>query len=155
MCSLKPTLLLLHGAFTTPAAWDILNPHLNQAGYPTERATYLSTNPPDPLEATVQRDTQHVRTKSLLPLVEDQSKDVVLVVHSYGGVVGAGAAYGLSKTDRLAQNLKGGVIGLIYIAGNIVPEGQSEFDTVGRAWPPWLVIDKVSSLSHLRSRQYT
>ncbi|EME40511.1 hypothetical protein DOTSEDRAFT_157259 [Dothistroma septosporum NZE10] len=150
MSSMKPTLLLLHGAFTTPAAWDFLNPYLEKAGYPTERATYLSTNPPDPLEATVSRDTQHVRSKFLCPLVEHEGKDVVLVVHSYGGVVGAGAAYGFSKTDRVAQKLAGGVIGLIYVAGNIVPEGQSEFDTVGRAWPSWLMIDKPrEGLSHI------
>lgn len=92
-----------------------------------------------------------MRNNFLLPLVENEHKDVILAVHSFGGIVGGGAAVGLSKTDRLAQNLKGGVLGLIYIAGNITHEGQTMFDSVGGKWPEWLKLDNVSLHSALLS----
>lgn len=143
MISTKPTLLLVHGAFGTPASWDKLVPFLKQGGYPIKRATYPSANPEKPSEAAAKIDIQYVRDRFLLPLIEQEHKDVVVIVHSFGGIVGGGAAVGLSKTDRLAQNLEGGVLGLIYIAGNITHEKQTMFDSVGGQWPPWLKLDNV------------
>lgn len=142
---------MIHGAFGTPAAWDKLVPFLEKAGYPIRRATYPSANPKKPSEVTAKKDIEHVRNNFLLPLVENEHKDVILAVHSFGGIVGGGAAVGLSKTDRLAQNLKGGVLGLIYIAGNITHEGQTMFDSVGGKWPEWLKLDNVSLHSALLS----
>lgn len=121
MTSSKPTLLLIHGAFGTPTAWDKLVPFLERAGYNIVRATYPSANPEIPSEAAAKNDIEHVRKEFLLPLIEQEHKDVIIAVHSFGGIVGGGAAVGLSKGDRLAQSLKGGVLGLIYIAGVCKP----------------------------------
>jgi hypothetical protein len=105
---------------------------------------YPSAKPEKPSEATVKNDTDYVRNNYLLPLIEHEHKDVIVAVHSFGGIVGGGAALGLSKTDRVAQKLQGGVLGLIYIAANITHEGQTMFDSVGGQWPPWLKLDNVS-----------
>lgn len=111
MANSKPTLLLIHGCFTTPAAFDRLVPFLEHTGYTTIRATYPSTDPEESHESTAAKDVEHMRNVYLLPLVEQEQKDVVMVMHSWGGTVGAGAAVGLSKTDRVAQGLGGGVVG--------------------------------------------
>lgn len=144
MYSSNPTILLVHGCFATPACFDKLVPHLKKAGYPTLTATYPSSNPEDPSEVTAQKDSEYLRNQYLVPLVENEHRDVILAVHSFGGVVAAGAAVGLSKTDRKAANLKGGVLGLVYIAANILQEGQSLYESFGGGdWPPWFLKDNV------------
>ncbi|KAF2450128.1 prolyl aminopeptidase-like protein [Karstenula rhodostoma CBS 690.94] len=135
-----PTLVLLAGAFAEPSCFDALNSELQKCGYPTVYATFLSLNPPRPLEVSTSQDAEHVRTKFLLPLL-DESKDIILVVHSYGGIVGSAAAAGLSKTERLTQGKSSGILGLLYIAGNIVAEGQSLLQAVGGAYPPFIKQD--------------
>lgn len=52
-----------------------------------------------------------------------------MVMHSYAGNPGSGAAYGLSVEEREEAGLKGGVVGLIYMAAFMVPSGQSNADT--------------------------
>ena len=47
----------------------------------------------------------------------------MLVLHSYGGLPGGAAAYGLSKSERQGQGQAGGVIGLIYLSAFLIEEG--------------------------------
>ena len=39
-------------------------------------------------------DTNYALNHSLLPLIENEAKDVIILMHSYGGVPGSGAAKG-------------------------------------------------------------
>ena len=139
-----PTILLLPGCFATPACFDKLVPYLHEAGYTTLTASYPSSNPKDPSVVTCQKDIDHFREQYLLRLVEKEHKDLVLAVHSFGAVVGGGAAVGLSKADRRARGESGGIMGLVYIAGNIVQENQTLIESAGGQWPPWLKKDVVS-----------
>lgn len=75
--------------------------------------------------------------KLLAPLLE-VGKDIVLVMHSYGGPPGSVAARGQSKTERKSRGLKGGVIGLVFIAALLAPEGASLRDMVGGKFHPWV-----------------
>lgn len=145
-----PTILLIHGAFGGSTGFDRVAPLLEQAGYPTVRAEYLSTNSEKPAEVTAQKDIDFVRKEYLAPLVQKAGKDIIIVVHSFGGVIAGGSANGLSKTDRKAQNLPGGVLGLVYISGNLVHEGQTMVDSVGGEWPAWLIRDKVCTSRSFR-----
>lgn len=140
---MKPTLLLVHGAFSLPSCFNGLVPYLYHAGYSTQRADYPSANPRDPFTVTAQGDINYLRNQVLLPLVEQQQNDVIIVAHSYGGAVAGGAAVGLSKSDRRAQNRPGGVLGLIYVSGNIVHEGSTLIESAGGKAPTWLLKDKV------------
>jgi alpha-beta hydrolase superfamily lysophospholipase len=45
------------------------------------------------------KDIESLRQSVLLPLIE-QGKDVVILAHSYGGVVAGGAAKDLDKPTR-------------------------------------------------------
>lgn len=49
----------------------------------------------------------------------NKGKDVVILAHSYGGVVAGGAAKSLDKPTRKSQGYAAGVVGLTYVAGNI------------------------------------
>lgn len=66
-------------------------------------------------------------------------------MHSYGGLPGATAAKGLSKSERKAAGKPGGIIGLIFICAFIAKDGQSLLGSLpGQVFDKW-VIDYVSS----------
>ncbi|KAG8168606.1 hypothetical protein KVR01_001355 [Diaporthe batatas] len=139
-----PTLVLVPGAFGTPAGYGKLLPHFEQAGLKTAPGPYPSCNPADPTSATASEDIKSLRQKVLLPLIEEQGKDIVILAHSYGGVVAGGAAKGLDKATRKGQGHASGVVGLIYVAGNITLENESLSDAVGGTYPPFIKLDKPS-----------
>lgn len=141
-----PTLVLVPGAFGTPAGYDKLLPHFEQAGLTTIPGPYPSCDPVDPASATASKDIESLRQSVLLPLIE-QGKDVVILAHSYGGVVAGGAAKSLDKPTRKSQGYAAGVVGLIYVAGNITLENESLLEAVGGAYPPFIKLDKVISQS--------
>lgn len=88
-------------------------------------------------------DTSFVLENSLLPLIEGEGKDVVLVMHSYGGIPGSGAAKGFGKAARKMAGRKGGVIGLVHVSGFVLPEGLSCVDGQGGSLPAWIKQDDV------------
>ncbi|CAG8241846.1 unnamed protein product [Penicillium salamii] len=139
-----PVILLVPGAFGTPEGFDGLLPYLTEAGYATHPGSYPSCNPSDPAQVSSSEDIAFLRNKVLLPLLNDQGKDVVIIAHSYGGVVAGGAAKELAKQTRTAQGHKTSVIGLIYVAGNITLDGESLFTAVGGAYPPFIKVNTPS-----------
>ncbi|GKZ71393.1 hypothetical protein AnigIFM60653_001405 [Aspergillus niger] len=139
-----PIIVIVPGAFGTPQGFEKLLPHLTEAGYATHPGSYPSCNPSDPANVSSPQDIAHLRDNVLLPLLNEEGKDVVIIAHSYGGVVAGGAARGLAKGTRTAQGQSTGVIGLIYVVGNITLDGESLFNAVGGAYPPFIKVDKPS-----------
>lgn len=68
---------------------------------------------------------------------------MVILAHSYGATVASGAAKGLDKPARAKNGQPGGVIGLIYVAGNIVLDDESLGEASGGIYPPFIKLDKV------------
>ena len=67
-------------------------------------------------------------------LVEQQEKVFVVLMRSYGGLVGSNAVpKELSWADRQANGKKGGVIYLFYFAAFILGQGQSVIGTFGES----------------------
>lgn len=81
-----------------------------------------------PLGETLAVDVQALRNNVLQQV--EAGNEVVLVMHSYGCVVGGAAVRGLSKKEREGKGEKGGVVGLIFIAGFLVEGGMSVKDTL-------------------------
>jgi rhodanese-related sulfurtransferase len=146
-----PTIVFFAGAFADPSCFDTLSSLFREAGYPTNYAYVSTLNPSNATIVSTSKDAEEARNKYILPLLED-GKDVVVLVHSYGGVVGGQAAAGLSKKSRSAAGKAGGVIGLIYLAGNIVGEGETLLQAVGGAYPPFIKQNYVSSLYNIRRK---
>jgi pimeloyl-ACP methyl ester carboxylesterase len=140
-----PVIVLVPGAFGTPQGFEKMLPYLTKAGYATHPGSYPSCNPSDPAKASCSQDIAFLRDHVLLPLLNEHGKDVAILAHSYGGVVAGGAAKGLAKGTRRAQGQSTGVIGLVYVAGNITLDGESLFTAVGGAYPPFIKVDKVRS----------
>ena len=154
-----PTILFFAGAFADPSCFDTLSGHFQSAGYHTSYAYVPSLNPPDAPTVTTSNDAEQARNKYLMPLLDD-GKEVVVFVHSYGGVVGGQAAAGLSKSARSAAGKPGGVIGLVYLVGNIVGKDYTLLQAVGGAYPPFIKENYVRptfilNLQLLTSREYS
>lgn len=96
----------------------------------------------DPQSVTCATDAEAVRER-IVRSMEMDGRDVVVVCHSYGGVPGGGAAYGLSKSARAKEGKKGGVVGLIYVCGFVVPEGSSLLGMLGGKHAPCVAVDQV------------
>jgi hypothetical protein len=109
----KCTFFLAHGACQDSTCFDKLTPFLSHAGHDVVAGSLLSLNPPNPNEATAAKDGQELLDRYLLPLVED-GKDVVVYAHSYGSTCLSGAARGITKAERSAAGLPGGVVGCQY-----------------------------------------
>lgn len=139
------TILIVPGAWIAPAFYRPFIQALIVAGYYVHFAGYPSFNPEDPSTTTCQTDADAI-TAPLKSLVEDEGKDVLVFMYSYGGMPGAAAATGLAKSQRAQEGLPGGVIGLLFLASFIVPEGLSCAGLQGGNLPPWILVDQVGPL---------
>ena len=113
-----PTIVLVHGAFASPAGWDGVAAALHKDGYQTATPTLGL--------ASVSDDVAIVRsTLDAIP------GDKILVGHSYGGFVTTNAASG--RTD---------VRGLVDTAAYVPDSGETITDLSvgsrrGRFWRIW------------------
>lgn len=131
-----PTIAIIPGAFHTPSHFSSLCAQLKKAGYDTASVQVPSVDPPTAAAAAVatpSNDALFIREKLLLPLIEEEGKDVVLLMHSYGGIPGSGSAVGLSKKERERERevrgekekKKGGLVGLVFVTAYVAREGQT------------------------------
>lgn len=142
MSAPKPTLFLVPGAWHPNTCFAPLSAQLAAAGFPTYLASLPSLNPVSPAaDATCTADALSLQAQ-LLPIIQE-GKEVVVVCHSYGGIPAGGAAAGLAKKDRAERNEKGGVLGLIYLSGFVVPEGVSLVQALGGQHAPFLQPNQV------------
>lgn len=134
----KPTIVFCHGAWHTPAHFEPVQQLFESNGYPTRcpRQPSCGAVPPN---VSMYEDARALRLV-LEDLVEGQRKYVVLVLHSYGGIVGTQATdHSLAKQTREHLGLPGGVLGLLYMCAFVLPLGQSLQGLLG-APPPHVTI---------------
>ena len=106
-----PTIVLVHGAFASPAGWDGVAEALHKDGYQTATPALGL--------ASVAEDVAIVRST-----LDSIPGDKILVGHSYGGFVITNAASG--RTD---------VRGLVYTAA-YVPESGETITTLSEGYMP-------------------
>ncbi|MEA2921279.1 MAG: hypothetical protein QOF07_1242 [Bradyrhizobium sp.] len=111
------TFLVCHGAWSAGWAWKKMRPLMRAAGHDLVTPTYTGlgerehlANPSIDLETHIQ-DIQNV-------IKYEDLRDIVLIGHSYGGMVATGVADRVR--DRIAQ--------LIYIDAFVPRHGQSLLD---------------------------
>lgn len=142
MSKSRPTILFVPGAWLPLSNYFAYLQALQDAGYPTITATYPSLDPPDPDRADCSNDTAAIR--SVLFKVLAEGKEVVIIGHSYASMPASAAAKGQSVVERKVDGLPGGVVGLIFIAAFLVPEGISCAGAQGGNLPAWILLDNVS-----------
>lgn len=139
MASSKPVIVLIPGAWLTPVQYTELTASLHSSGYRTIVHELPSVNSKDPDDHTVTTDASFIRQQLLLPEIK-AGREVVLLMHSYGGIPGPMAANGLSKKELSAKGKTGGIIGMIMMSAFIVREGQSLLDKlIKRQYSAWIL----------------
>jgi pimeloyl-ACP methyl ester carboxylesterase len=116
----KPTVVLVHGAFAESASWNGVASRLLAEGYPVIAVA-------NPLRG-LKSDASYVAS-----VIDSIKGPIILVGHSYGGMVITGAALGKSNVKAL-----------VYVAGFAPDIGESAFtlsmkfpgSTLGEALAP-------------------
>ena len=120
--STKPTIVLVCGAWHVPEHYQHLTSRLEKAGY-TVHAIQLAATADEPTDVDASPSVAVLRTT--IEQCADRGEDVMLVVHSAGGVAAGDGTKGLIKTDREKAGKKGGVGRMCYICAFAPAEGQS------------------------------
>ncbi|KAL2846374.1 alpha/beta-hydrolase [Aspergillus pseudoustus] len=122
------TFVLIHGGWHIPASYSEFTTTLRNLGHEVHVPRLVSVNGARPPNADLYTDTDLIR--SYVSSLVEAGRSVTVLMHSYGGQVGTNALEGLGAETRVAQGLKGGVTGLVYITANALKEGESMFDVV-------------------------
>jgi pimeloyl-ACP methyl ester carboxylesterase len=106
------TFILLHGSFHAAWNWHRLTPFLNRAGHKTV-AIDLPGHGRDRRPAG--RVTLQTCVKAVLETIAAEGEGVVLVAHSRNGIV----------ISQAAEQRPRAILGLVYLAAYLVPNGAS------------------------------
>jgi pimeloyl-ACP methyl ester carboxylesterase len=132
----KPTIVLVPGAWHKGSIYSPTASLLESHGYPTICLDLPSAGAVPP-NTSFDGDVSAIR--DCLTSLISQDKEVVLVSHSYGGFPAGEAPKGLSKKERSAQGLKGGVIRFVVINGVAMPAPYQPHPTGDySAMPEWI-----------------
>ncbi|CAI7665833.1 unnamed protein product [Penicillium manginii] len=133
----KPTFVFSLGAWVVPSVFDATRSHLESLGFSTACPAHPSIGA-EPPSMTLEDDVQSLR--GVLTAYVDEGRDVIVVAHSYGGVVASSAVEGLTKTARTADE-SGGVTKVIYLAAFALDKGQSLLGILGGNYLPWMKVE--------------
>lgn len=141
MSTRRPFLVIVPGGSQNPSQYALFAHLLLSAGYPVYTGLLPSVGTTS--RVTTTEDTAWVRDHMIIPALDREERDVIIITHSYGSVPGSAAALGLDKASRAKEGKKTGVIGQIHIAGTIHKggDGKSIVESFGGEYPPHLQVD--------------
>ena len=143
----KPTIVIIPGGCHIPIHYDPLTKVLSSHGF-LSVALRLPTAGASPPDKDLYDDIAYISSR-LEELIEKGGKEVILIVHSYGGLPGGSAARLFVKKERTEQGKKGGVIGVLYISSWGVPSGKTAMEVIEELNTDWMKIE-VSPPSSIR-----
>ena len=132
----KPTLVFIPGMWEGPTVFsDVLHILQTKHNYPTHVIPLVSTGTNGPTAKTYTDDVASIRS-AVQDLVEKQSKELLLIMHSAGAYTGSDAIKDLGLPFRKSHGLQGGVRKLVYLSGGLLPEDADHppvpfFETTG------------------------
>ncbi|KAI0798926.1 Alpha/beta hydrolase fold-1 [Xylaria sp. FL0064] len=128
----RPVILIAGASCHTPTHYEKLANLLREAGYEVQVPQLPSSNGARPPNADLASDTDLFVSHAVK--LAESGHHIVVLTHSYGGMVATNALYGLSTGARAAAGLCGGVSHLIYAGGSYaVPQGTSIADKATEA----------------------
>ncbi|KAJ5639525.1 uncharacterized protein N7484_007387 [Penicillium longicatenatum] len=134
----NPTIVFSLGAWIIPAVFDATRSRLDVLGCPSVCPAHPSIGAEPPTK-TLLDDVASLR--EVLVKLADDGQDLVVVGHSYGGVVASCAVVGLSKSARAKEGTAGGVIKVVYLAAFAIDKGQSLLGMLGGNYLPWMKVE--------------
>lgn len=116
-----PVIVIVPAACQTPAHYQPLASALLNASFPVAVIPLPSVGASPGLK-TFDEDVAAIR--KVVNSFGDDGKEVVVLLHSYGGLPGSAAVKGLGRKDRLRDGKKGGVKRLVYVSSYVLMEGE-------------------------------
>jgi pimeloyl-ACP methyl ester carboxylesterase len=111
------TFLVAHGAWSAGWAWTKMHPLMQASGHRLIAPTYTGLGEREHLATPEVNLETHIQ--DLLGVIKfEELDDIVLLAHSYGGMVATGVA------DRVPERIRK----LIYLDAFVPQDGQSLFD---------------------------
>ncbi|KAF2231058.1 hypothetical protein EV356DRAFT_315830 [Viridothelium virens] len=117
-----PTIVVIHAAAQPPPLYQPLADALQKAGFPVEIVDYPSAGYNVPKMQNNNADL--AATRNVVSTLIESGEDVIVFMHSYGGIVGTGALQHLGEAQREKEGKKG-VIRLVYAAAFALREGET------------------------------
>lgn len=137
--SSKPDFLLVPGAWHGPEAFQPTTTLLEKAGYIVHGVSLPSVGA-SPQVQSFNPDVEAVRTA--LEKLLSAGKDVVIIMHSYGGVVGSEALAEYVKTlEKGQKDGHGKVKQIVFVCAFVLPEGGSLMGALQFKPLPWWILD--------------
>lgn len=131
----QPVFVLAPGAWHTPDAYEIVQGKLQAQGFESHGVTYPSVGAEPPNKGLFD-DAAAVRAE--IERHANQGRQIIVVGHSYGGLVIAEAVKGLGYKQRKAEGKAGGVTLVVYLAAFVTPKGASILKMLGGQPLPWM-----------------
>lgn len=129
---LKPTIVFVTGAWHGPELYAPLTSALETAGYTVSAPVLPSIGGK---QKDFKEDVSAVR--EAVKSATEAGNDVILLMHSYGGVVGSEAAEGFTRLDRQSGSESGSVVRMVYLCAFVLPEKKSLMNGLGGQALPW------------------
>lgn len=149
---MDPAIVIVHGAWHTPQHYQQVVSHLIDHGFKDVHCPRLPSafdKLPLPPTANLKHDTLEIKQK--IQGLVNQDKNVIVLMHSYGGVVGGNALEDLLAPQRQTKGLKGGVIHIIYMSAFVQPAGSRLVDPFNGQMPPWMDEDIENDIVHMQN----
>lgn len=132
---MAPTIVLVPSSFCSASlTWNAVVDALFSAGHHDVVAVDLpSVSPPSSLPGkNMTDDANHIR--GVIEAIANKGREVVLVMHSYGGIPGTQSLSGVTRHERRNaaggnDKGKGGVVRLVYASSLLVREGENSEDS--------------------------
>ncbi|KAK4503867.1 hypothetical protein PRZ48_004782 [Zasmidium cellare] len=138
-------IVIVHGSWHTPQHYTLLTSALKSKGFANVQCPRLPSavdKLPIPPNANLANDTLEIHQQ--VESLADAGHPILLILHSYGGVVGGNALNDLLWPQRQAANKPGGVVHLVYAAAFIIPANTSLLTPFDGNMVPWLDEDTVN-----------
>ncbi|KAL6238423.1 hypothetical protein BDW75DRAFT_201740 [Aspergillus navahoensis] len=128
-----PTIVLVHGAWHTPANYAHYADALRTQGFTVHCPLLPTCNKSLPGQPCLNDDIKLVR--DLVSSLTNTGHRILMIMHSYGGAVGTEAVQGLAYPIRASTDgaSAGGVIHLVYLCAYILPPATRIWDIVAEA----------------------
>lgn len=168
MVAQKPIFVFVPGAWHLPSCFDHVRAQLRAHGLESEAVRTASVGVPETHGAQTLPglDADAAAVRQVLHRLLAEGRQVVLCVHSYGGLVGAQAlgaapdangagvlaAEKLGFKHRAAAGKPGGVIMLAYVTAFVAPAGECVYSLLGGTWPPYFEMGVGSPAARLAPR---
>ncbi|KAH8695015.1 Alpha/beta hydrolase fold-1 [Talaromyces proteolyticus] len=126
--------VLVGGVSHTAAFFEVLIKELEHHGHQSHAVSYPTVG--CDTAGTTQQDEVKAIQDAIAHFVDDEQKDVILVMHSYGGWPGSRAVKGFDKETRIKEGKQHGIIELVFLAAFLLPDNapMAQFSYL----PHWL-----------------